>query len=88
MQPLPFWQGLAFTVTKISFAKSIEMAYANGNNRSFAGGTLMADYILGIILIGLFIVAARSFFGTRFKGSCCDRCSGCPHAQGCKSLKK
>ncbi|WP_405381484.1 FeoB-associated Cys-rich membrane protein [Phascolarctobacterium sp.] len=48
----------------------------------------MADYILGIILIGLFIVAARSYFGTRFKGSCCDRCSGCPHAQGCKSLKK
>ena len=44
----------------------------------------MADYILGGLLVLLFILAARSYFGRKFGGySCCSGCKGCPHAKAC-----
>ena len=44
----------------------------------------MADCILGGLLVLLFILAARSYFGRKFGGdSCCFGCKGCPHAKAC-----
>ena len=44
----------------------------------------MADYILGGLLVLLFILAARSYFGRKFGGdSCGSGCKGCPHAKAC-----
>ena len=44
----------------------------------------MADYILGGLLVLLFILAACSYFGRKFGGdSCCSGCKGCPHAKAC-----
>ena len=44
----------------------------------------MADYILGGLLVLLFVLAARSYFDKKFGGgsSCCG-CKGCPHAKAC-----
>lgn len=43
----------------------------------------MADYILGGLLVLLFVLAARSYFGKKFGDSCCSGCEGCPHAKAC-----
>lgn len=44
----------------------------------------MADYLLGGLLVLLFILAARSYFGRKFGGSsCCSGCTACPHAKAC-----
>ena len=43
----------------------------------------MADYILGGLLLLLFILAARSYFGKKFGGGCSGGCKGCPHAKAC-----
>ena len=44
----------------------------------------MADYILGAVLVLLFILAARSYFGKKFGGSSgCSSCTGCPRAKAC-----
>lgn len=44
----------------------------------------MADYILGAVLVVLFILAARSYFGKKYSGDgCCNGCSGCAHAKQC-----
>ena len=48
----------------------------------------MADYILGAVLVLLFILAARSYFGKKFGGSGCLGCQGCPHADACGRQKK
>ena len=42
----------------------------------------MADYILGGLLVLLFIWAARSYFVRNFGGDCgCSGGKGCPHAK-------
>ena len=43
----------------------------------------MADYILGGLLLLLFILAARSYFGRKIGGGCSCGCKGCPHAKAC-----
>lgn len=44
----------------------------------------MSDYILGAVLVVLFILAARSYFGKKYSGDgCCNGCSGCAHAKQC-----
>ena len=44
----------------------------------------MADYILGAVLVVLFILAARSYFGKKFGSSSgCSSCTGCPRAKAC-----
>lgn len=48
----------------------------------------MADYILGAVLVLLFILAARSYFSKKFGGSGCSGCQGCPHADACGRQKK
>ena len=48
----------------------------------------MADYILGAVLVLLFILAARSYFGKKFGGYGCAGCQGCPHADACGRQKK
>lgn len=49
----------------------------------------MADYILGALLVLLFILAARSYFGKKFGGDgCCSGCKSCPHAKACGKQKQ
>ncbi|MGM9569469.1 MAG: FeoB-associated Cys-rich membrane protein [Phascolarctobacterium sp.] len=49
----------------------------------------MADYILGAVLVLLFVLAARSYFGRKFGSSGCGSgCKGCPHAKACGHQKK
>ncbi len=47
----------------------------------------MADYILGALLVLLFILAARSYFGKKFGGGCSCGCQGCPRSQACGHAK-
>lgn len=47
----------------------------------------MADYILGALLVLLFILAARSYFGKKFSGGCSCGCQGCPRSQACGHAK-
>ena len=50
-------------------------------------GEHMADYILGALLVLLFILAARSYFGKKFGGGCSCGCQGCPRSQACGHAK-
>ena len=44
----------------------------------------MAACILGGLVVLLFTLADRSYFGRKFGGdSCCSGCKGCPHAKAC-----
>ncbi|MDY4919708.1 MAG: FeoB-associated Cys-rich membrane protein [Phascolarctobacterium sp.] len=44
----------------------------------------MADYVVGGVLVLLFVLAARSYFGRKFRGNGCGcGCSTCPHATKC-----
>ena len=47
----------------------------------------MAEYLLGAVLVLLFILAARSYFGKKFGDSGCGGCKGCPHADACGRQK-
>lgn len=48
----------------------------------------MATYVIAAVIAVLFVLAARSYFGKKYAGSCGCGCGSCPYSQKCHTTKK